>query len=208
MTSPILRTAWPPHRVEQFQLAQAQRATDAGITFRAAATPAERTEVQNLVRAEVAGSADMEVGENDGVVVALAPDQRVVAGLVVTGIKFPTRTLMHLRDVAVMPSWRGHGIGALLVLMREQLYRVDSTVGGCSPELAGFYQRCGMTVLHPGEPFPIGVLAGAGDQLALNPNLHHPCWFFSDRTAALTNSPASKPGISRRTAAAKRKRRR
>lgn len=143
------------------------------------------------------------VSSGNGVIVARDAQGLSIGAMVLTGMQFSQRYLLHLRDVAVEESWRGQGVGALLVIMHRQVLPESvGTFGGCSEDLAGFYSKNGLTVFRPGTPFPFGAYTGTSSLMAMNPNPDHPCWFISDISSA-GRAPTAK--ISRRTASARKR---
>jgi GNAT superfamily N-acetyltransferase len=84
--------------------------------------------------------------------------------------------VLILTNLVVEPSWRGKGVGVVLLGVIPQLLQTSLTFGTCAPDTAAFHQRAGFTVLDPGEPFPFPFSKQA--TIITNSNPTYTCWFY------------------------------
>ena len=170
--------AWDQHKAQQRHLRYARELVAGGVTFRRI-EPTDRIQVRTMVRAYVAGAHGFEFDEDAGGLVAVDGADVVIGALVVNAADFNSQIAVFVRFLVVEPTWRGRGVGVVMVGMIPQILggQPSVTVGNCAARDARFYQRAGFSVLDSGQrlPFPLGNQA-----LMSNTSTSQPCWFFRE----------------------------
>lgn len=174
---PHLAIGWGCQKVNDTRIRAAQPLVDSGVTFSGylAGDPLSRR-VATLNAANIEGPTHDDRLEG---LAALDSDGDLI-GAVSIGVEETPAGLLGfmIRYVAVDHSWRGRGVGTVLLCTMDQ--NIDHNgprvfYGGCSTDLARFYKRAGFDVLQPGVSLPTHIFGAAGE--IVNPNEHHPCWF-------------------------------
>ncbi|WP_421084773.1 GNAT family N-acetyltransferase [Rothia nasimurium] len=150
----------------------------------------DRQAVEEIVRANIAGSSNWVMPQNAGGIACLNSSQEIVAVAVIEAFGIQNKetsfsrpdTYVQVSQLAVIPTERGKGIGQVTLNMVEQLlenenYKWVSISGGCEPSAAKFYAQSGFNVLAPGEPLPWHRLQTD----VMNSNPHYSATFYKTR---------------------------
>ncbi|UZG60397.1 GNAT family N-acetyltransferase [Rhodococcus opacus] len=134
-------------------MSHAQRLVDAGVEFRGI----DRIDIPTvtaLVRKHITGVPDFQMHDSEGGGVAISPAGEIIGAVVIGGATFETGRVTFLRDIVVVPEWRGRGLGTVLLNQIPKLFAADLIVGNCAPSAARLYANAGFTVLRPKVPLP------------------------------------------------------
>ena len=180
MTPQLLAQGWSHQKVWKRHVSYAVDLGARGVTWRGL-EDSDEPAVEDLVRTHIDGiDPGWTIDDDSGGVVAIGPDQAIIAVLIAAGMKVHGRLIGFIRHLVVANDWRGLGVGAVTLGVAHQVFPVDQEpfmyIGGCAARSARFYQRVGYTVLQPGEPL---LLPGAASALAPS-NVHYPCWMYRE----------------------------
>lgn len=144
---------------------------------------------EDLVRTHIDGiDPGWTIDEDSGGVVAIGPDQVIIAVLIAAGMKMQGGLLGFIRHLVVADNWRGQGVGAVTLGVAHQVFPVDQEpfmyIGECAARSARFYQRVGYTVLQPGEPL---LLPGAASARPQTSTIRAGCTASGDRLHSQSN---------------------
>lgn len=144
-----------------------------GVTFRSGGD-ADLAVVNELV----AMTSGVPVHEDDerGVIIAEHPRDGIVGAMVLTAFAVDERNVMMLEAIAVTPSWRGRGLGSVLLLTGQQLVPAPVVFAGghCDPSVGRFFNQLGFTTIQPGVPL---IMPFSDEPTGIDVGDEH-CWFY------------------------------
>lgn len=148
-----------------------------GVTFRDIDRPDILT-VTAMVREHITGVPDFDMSEEEGWAVAIGPDGEVIGSVVIGGATFQRGKVAFLRNIVVLPEWRGRGVATVLLNLIPAIFPADLIVGNCAASAAPLYANSGFTVLQPGVPLPFDV--GARPHSIGFDNDVYPCGIYRE----------------------------
>ena len=139
--------------------------------------------IEHLVQEHIAGMSDwVKLPQSQsGALVALDEHNNLIGAMVVDVASTDTEINTFIHHLVVEPSWRGRGVGVVLLGMVDQIIarhvpaegRPVSYYGQCAPKDARFYQKAGYGVLQPQHQLIV-----MGTRIQLPNDSPHPCWFL------------------------------
>lgn len=169
---------WPQEQVRSRHMKLATSLMQRGVDFQAM-TNEHFPEAESLVRANILGSETFTINPEAGGMVATDKDGNIIGVAVVSaGVDKAQTMWLSLTHLVVVTSWRGQGVGTVMVNLIHQLvptqYGTAYLTGACSEEGREFYHRAGFEVLDEDEPLFIPF----GNRAAIvNSNRNYPYQF-------------------------------